>query len=332
MAQKAANATKTMIERAFREQAEKGLSASLLRDQVQQRNLGPLGNTGQGYTPDPDATTRVDVRKNSTGSVYSRRRLNLIEGTNVTLTVADDSGNEEVDITIAASGGGSLTIEEVDGSPTVSASKLVLPNGTLGVVGTVATYTPAGGGSGTPIFVQHKVATSTATSVTMDAAPTVGNRIILFSNSTSGQITSVACTNVTWTQVMTFTGVAAYYAIWVGIVGASPSSVISCSIPGTFNTMIAVETTEALTPTLGQSATSTSTAGATMAATTAGHFVVACSGCDNTSITGMGSLSVPHSGVTINVASLIMGYSQGYTTFASIYAGGQGAVLLAEIT
>ena len=38
---------------------------------------------------------------------------------------------------------GPMTIEEVDGSPTVGATKLVLPNGTLGVVGTVATYTPA---------------------------------------------------------------------------------------------------------------------------------------------------------------------------------------------
>lgn len=41
-----------------------------------------------------------------------------------------------------APGGGSLTVEEVDGTPTVSATKLVLPNGSLGVVGTVATYTP----------------------------------------------------------------------------------------------------------------------------------------------------------------------------------------------
>jgi hypothetical protein len=122
--------------------------AEKLINQVPGAALPPTGNTGSGYTPDPDAVTRVDVRKNSTGSVFSRRRLNLIEGSNVTLTVADDSGNEEVDITIAASGGGSaLTIEEVDGSPTVSATTLKFPNGTLGVVGTVATYTPAGGGS-----------------------------------------------------------------------------------------------------------------------------------------------------------------------------------------
>ena len=60
----------------------------------------------QALTGNMAATARTAVRKNSTGSVFERRRLNLIEGSNVTLTVADDSGNEEVDITIAASGGG----------------------------------------------------------------------------------------------------------------------------------------------------------------------------------------------------------------------------------
>jgi hypothetical protein len=46
-------------------------------------------------------------------------------------------------------GGGSLTVEEVDGSPTDSAvTKLVFPNGTLGIASHVATYTPAGGGGG----------------------------------------------------------------------------------------------------------------------------------------------------------------------------------------
>lgn len=49
------------------------------------------------------------VRKNSTGSDFQRRRVNLIEGTNVTLTVADDSVNNEVDVTIAASGTGAPT-------------------------------------------------------------------------------------------------------------------------------------------------------------------------------------------------------------------------------
>jgi hypothetical protein len=54
-----------------------------------------------------DAVARVKVRKNNGASdVGARRRLNLIEGSNVTLTVSDDPTNEEVDVTIASSGGG----------------------------------------------------------------------------------------------------------------------------------------------------------------------------------------------------------------------------------
>jgi hypothetical protein len=49
----------------------------------------------------------------------------------------------------AGGGGGSLTIEEVDGTPSVAAAtKLILPNGTVSVTGTEATYTPSGGGGG----------------------------------------------------------------------------------------------------------------------------------------------------------------------------------------
>jgi len=53
------------------------------------------------------ANARVAVRKNSTGgAVGTRRQINFIEGSNVTITVADDNANEEVDVTIAAAGGG----------------------------------------------------------------------------------------------------------------------------------------------------------------------------------------------------------------------------------
>jgi hypothetical protein len=44
------------------------------------------------------------VRKNSTGSDFSRRRLNLIEGAGATLTVADSPANDEVNVTIAVAG------------------------------------------------------------------------------------------------------------------------------------------------------------------------------------------------------------------------------------
>jgi hypothetical protein len=102
------------------------IPASQLVNHIPAGNLPPSGDTGSGYTPNPDAVTRTNVRKNSTGSVFSRRRFNFIEGTNVTLTVADDAGNEEVDITIDSPiGGGTVTsvglalpaIFSVTGSP-----------------------------------------------------------------------------------------------------------------------------------------------------------------------------------------------------------------------
>jgi hypothetical protein len=49
---------------------------------------------------------RTIIKKAGT-LVGVRRKLNFIEGSNVTLTIADDSINDEIDITIAASGGGS---------------------------------------------------------------------------------------------------------------------------------------------------------------------------------------------------------------------------------
>lgn len=52
---------------------------------------------------------RSIIRKNSAGSDFVQRRINLIEGTNVTLTVGADAANNEVDVTIAASGSGDVT-------------------------------------------------------------------------------------------------------------------------------------------------------------------------------------------------------------------------------
>lgn len=67
-----------------------------------------------------DANARVAVRKNSGANVGTRRRLNFIEGANVTLTVADDAANEEVQVTIAAAGGGGggsgKRIQDTDGN------------------------------------------------------------------------------------------------------------------------------------------------------------------------------------------------------------------------
>lgn len=69
-------------------------------------------------TGDLDSNARIAVRKNTGGAdVGERRRLNLIEGSNVTLTVTDDPVDEEIDVTIASSGGGSSTFAGLTDTP-----------------------------------------------------------------------------------------------------------------------------------------------------------------------------------------------------------------------
>lgn len=53
-----------------------------------------------------DANARVNVLKEN-NSVGTRRAINFHEGTNITISASDDSVNEEVDITISASGAAS---------------------------------------------------------------------------------------------------------------------------------------------------------------------------------------------------------------------------------
>lgn len=48
----------------------------------------------------------ITVRKNSGSDVGTRPRLNFIEGSNITITVADDSADNEIDITITSTAGG----------------------------------------------------------------------------------------------------------------------------------------------------------------------------------------------------------------------------------
>ena len=88
-----------------------------------------------------DNNAKVAVNKNSGATVGTRRRINFIEGSNVTLTIADDSGNEEVDVTIAASasGGGPTFATDV-----VTGSTTVIANGSDTTLNTVTT-TPGSG-------------------------------------------------------------------------------------------------------------------------------------------------------------------------------------------
>lgn len=66
-----------------------------------------LGNGTDVWTDLPyldSMGSGVEVRINSGGSTYTRPRINIIAGTGVSLSLSDDGGNGEVDLTITASG------------------------------------------------------------------------------------------------------------------------------------------------------------------------------------------------------------------------------------
>lgn len=109
----------------------------------------PITLTGATIGFDSTATldnnARVVVRKNSGANVGTRRRLNFIEGTGITLTVADDAGNEEVDITIDASGASGdivWTMAALSGAASAAANAAAIQ--TLISGGTTHIQLPAG--------------------------------------------------------------------------------------------------------------------------------------------------------------------------------------------
>jgi len=67
-------------------------------------SLGRTSNAVQWHDGTAARYLFNKIRKNSAGTVFSRAQVNLIEGSNITLTVADDAANGEIDVTIAASG------------------------------------------------------------------------------------------------------------------------------------------------------------------------------------------------------------------------------------
>jgi len=88
------------------------------------------GGANNNATLDFDETValgnnaRVAVAKNSGATVGTRRRLNLIESAGISLTVADDAGSEEVDITIASTSTRSVGVTfDGGGSPIAALTK-----------------------------------------------------------------------------------------------------------------------------------------------------------------------------------------------------------------
>jgi hypothetical protein len=123
-------------------------------------------------------TTTQRVRVSKAGTLQgTRQEINLIQGSNVTLTTADDSGNNRVNVTIAATGGAVTSVNTQTGVVSLAAGDVGAdPVGSADAVAATA-----------PAFIRYNTGTSsyaTRASVTGDAnrmviwvgpvAPTIG--------------------------------------------------------------------------------------------------------------------------------------------------------------
>lgn len=61
------------------------------------------------------ADAPMKAKKDGGATVGGRQAINFVSGAGMTITVADDSGNNEIDVTLAASGGSSPTQSEGSG-------------------------------------------------------------------------------------------------------------------------------------------------------------------------------------------------------------------------
>lgn len=139
---------------------------------------GGSDTPGQGLvsTGSNGTTEWVNIiqRITADGNAVNGPFVNFAAGSNITLTRDAGPLNSVPSNTIRihATSGGSLTVEEVDGSPTDSAvTKIVFPNGTLGIASHVATYTPSGGGGGPSDYVSGASGTGQIIIPGLNASP-----------------------------------------------------------------------------------------------------------------------------------------------------------------
>jgi hypothetical protein len=72
-----------------------------------------------------DSNARIAVRKNSGAeNIGARRRINLIEGIGIEISAVDDSGDEEIDVTITATAGGSKHVIQDEGEALAARANL----------------------------------------------------------------------------------------------------------------------------------------------------------------------------------------------------------------
>lgn len=163
-------------------------SGSVAAHHITHENGGTDEITVAGLSGQLADAQPVTVRKNTGANVGTRARLNLIEGANITLTVADDGVDNEVDVTITGSAGGSgITVIQEDDVDVVN------PAATIDFLGNDFNVTAVGTEGN--IAINRNAANGIAGLDAGALLPTAQLPVVPIANGGTGQITATLAFN-----------------------------------------------------------------------------------------------------------------------------------------
>jgi hypothetical protein len=248
-----------------------------------------------------------------------------------------------------ASGYRKFTVSQVSqsgASPFANGDEILINFTRVGDLG--ATGASAGGVS-VPNMIQSKYGTGNSqnpTLFTFGSAPVSGHSILLVLNMVGRDATAISSTNTTWTKVDSYTsGGGSHYQVWVGVVSGTGGTAVSMtSGSSNFWSAIAMEITDALTPTEGavskQAYDGAFPGTSAPLVTTSGRLVVFALGIDNTTSMPFFLPNIPfvQADITSHGSGLGTTLCAGYAPTGVVQAtymiapGSLGALIMVEVT
>ena len=243
------------------------------------------------------STQNVEVTKNSGAVIGTRKTLNFIEGSNVTLTIADDSIDGEVDITIAATvaAGANTALSNL---ASVALNTALLPDAAAADDFGSATLPFKdlffAGSSATPGTNNFKLTGASAGGLRTITAPDASGTMTLLGNSSTGSGAVALATSPVFTTPSL--GVATATSInKVALTAPATSCTITVANGKTLtaSASITLAGTDGKTLTLSNNLTLTGTDGSSVAFGTGGTVAYT----NVTSLTSLGTVSTALTGV-----------------------------------